>query len=116
MSNLDAKISKCGLTIDFKNCYGIKYLKHTFAFSKSNSVAAIYASNGTMKTSFAKTFKAKRDGEEPKELYGNVPHCEIHLRNKPILSKDILVITPFDEKPKMERSSSTLLVNVKLRK
>lgn len=42
------------IQINFENCYGIKKLAYTFDFS-SKRVYSIYAPNGTMKTSFAKT-------------------------------------------------------------
>lgn len=42
------------LSIDFENCFGIGKLNHEFDFKSSNSYL-IYAPNGTMKTSFAKT-------------------------------------------------------------
>ena len=42
------------LKIHFENCYGIKKLQHTFDFTKSK-VQIIYAPNGAMKSSFAKT-------------------------------------------------------------
>ena len=44
------------LTLDLENCYGIKKLQAKFDFSKKRTFS-IYAPNGVMKTSFAKTFK-----------------------------------------------------------
>lgn len=46
------------LKVKFEYCYGINNLEHEFNFSNDNG-SLIYASNGTMKTSFAKTFKDK---------------------------------------------------------
>lgn len=43
------------LEIKLENCYGIGKFEQIFDFSKSNSYL-IYAPNGTMKSSFAKTF------------------------------------------------------------
>ena len=43
------------LTIDLENCYGIKQLDTTLDFSTTKAIA-IYAPNGSMKTSLAKTF------------------------------------------------------------
>jgi cell division protein YceG involved in septum cleavage len=43
--------------IHLKNCYGIKKLEYTFDFSQK-STYSIYAANGIMKTSFAKTSEA----------------------------------------------------------
>lgn len=45
------------LNIDFENCYGIKKLKHEFSFSARHHTQLVYAPNGMMKTSFAKTLK-----------------------------------------------------------
>lgn len=54
------------LSVDFENCFGIGKLKHEFDFNSSNSYL-IYAPNGTMKTSFAKTLDliAKNDKRNP---------------------------------------------------
>jgi hypothetical protein len=54
------------LTIDLENCYGIRKMSYTFDFT-SKRVYAIYASNGCMKTSLAKTFKNLSDGENPRD-------------------------------------------------
>lgn len=43
------------LSVNLKNCYGIKKLNCHFNFKKKKG-CLIYASNGTMKTSFANTF------------------------------------------------------------
>jgi hypothetical protein len=40
------------LNIKLKNCYGISLLENEIDFSEKN-ICSIYASNGTMKTSFA---------------------------------------------------------------
>lgn len=42
--------------IQLKNCFGIRYLEYEFDFSNDN-VYSIYARNGLMKTSLAKTFE-----------------------------------------------------------
>lgn len=44
------------LSVKFENCFGIKKLIKEFDFHDSK-VNAIYAKNGSMKTSFSKTFK-----------------------------------------------------------
>lgn len=59
--------------IDLQNCFGIGCFVHEFDFSNSNSVL-IYAPNGIMKTSFAKTFDciAKDDKRNmPKDRIDN---------------------------------------------
>ena len=53
------------LGINFENCYGIGKLDFVFDFSNTNSFL-IYAPNGMMKTSFAKTLKYfNNDAEAP---------------------------------------------------
>lgn len=44
------------IDIFLENCFGIGKLSHKFNFTKSK-ISLIYAPNGTMKTSFAKTFE-----------------------------------------------------------
>ena len=53
--------------IELENCYGIKKLSADFDFSQK-STYAIYAPNGTMKTSFAKTFSDLSQGIESKDV------------------------------------------------
>lgn len=45
------------IKIDWKNCYGIKELNQEFQFSSGKQIHLIYAPNGSMKTSFAKTMR-----------------------------------------------------------
>ena len=44
------------INIYLENCYGIKKLNHTIDFSGKKGYL-IYAPNGTMKSSFARTFE-----------------------------------------------------------
>ena len=74
------------LSVLLENCYGIKNLSHVFDFnSKSNCI--IYASNGMMKSSFAKTFLALKDGKKPadkifnKKAYWEVKDDQVELFN-----------------------------------
>ncbi|MBF4475935.1 hypothetical protein [Methanobacterium formicicum] len=61
------------ICVNFENCYGIKKLEHDFDFTESNGFV-IYASNGTMKTSFAKTFIDIHNEDEPKDrIYEREP-------------------------------------------
>ncbi len=53
--------------IKFEHCYGIKKLEHTFNFEKNTF--SIYAPNGVMKTSFAKTFRDISTNAETKDLH-----------------------------------------------
>ena len=67
-------------------------------FSKNN-VAVIYAPNGTMKSSFAKTFEAIRDGKTVEEkVYGCKSKYSITDETATAISPEsIMVINPFDE-------------------
>ena len=53
------------LQCKLSNCYGIDALEYIFDFKDAKTnVFAIYARNGLMKTSFAKTFKMLQEGKE----------------------------------------------------
>lgn len=60
------------LSITFSNCHGIKSINREFNFSKDDDknyhIALIYAPNGTMKTSFAKTLRDIGEGIEPRNI------------------------------------------------
>ena len=43
------------VTVTAEHCYGIPMLVHTFDFSNNNAPVVIYAPNGLMKTSLAKS-------------------------------------------------------------
>nr|WP_315162756.1 hypothetical protein [uncultured Flavobacterium sp.] len=90
------------LTIDLENCFGIGKLVHEFDYLTHNSnTAVIYAPNGTMKTSFARTFDLVSKGD-PKNLPCDRVHShrvskfEITADANPINPKDILVINAED--------------------
>lgn len=106
------------LDVDFEHCYGIKKLGHSFDFQKSKAVA-IYAPNGTMKSSFAKTFQ---DIANKKDTSDNVfPLREtkriVKVNNEhEIDPSSILIIQPYDEVFSHGARTSTLLINATLRK
>lgn len=45
------------IKIDWRNCYGIKELNQEFKFTPGKQIHLIYAPNGSMKTSSAKTMR-----------------------------------------------------------
>lgn len=103
------------LNINFQHCYGIKKLGKEFVFS--NRTFAIYAPNGSMKTSFAKTFKDLMDGEETKDLIYPERKTirEIKDENNIELSKEeVFVIEPYNERY-FSNKESTLVVEKELR-
>lgn len=104
------------LRIKLENCYGIKKLEHSFDFSEKK-VFSIYAPNGTMKTSFANTFRDFSKGENSSDLIFNerAPIREIKDQNNiDLASEQICVIEPYIERYKSEKIS-TLLVNKELK-
>lgn len=87
------------LSIDLENCFGIGKFQYDFDFSKLNTFL-LYAPNGTMKTSFAKTFDliSKNDKKNlPKDLvYGKDSKYNIITDNIDIDPEQILVINAED--------------------
>ncbi len=56
------------IRLDLENCYGIKKLKEDLDFT-GRRVVAIYAPNGSMKSSFAQTFLDLSKGDITKDRY-----------------------------------------------
>lgn len=94
---------------------GLKKLNKTIDYS-NNNVAIIYAPNGTMKSSLAKTFEAIRDDRQVEEkVYGLKSLCNISDEDNVALSKEqIIVINPFDENA--YEGQGLLMANESLRK
>lgn len=86
------------LKLKLENCYGIKKINHTLNF-KDDNITVIYAPNGTMKTSFAGTFRDLSEGKYPSDRVYNLPTiCDIKDENNNQIDKEhILVINPFDQ-------------------
>ncbi len=106
------------LIVDLENCYGIKSLQQQFDFSKQ-SVYAIYAPNGAMKSSFAQTFKdvAEATASKDRIFPSRVCKRKITDENDVDLPKEsVVVIPPYDEVFSHTEKTSTLLVNTTLRK
>lgn len=106
------------LNVDIENCYGIKKLKASFDFSKYEA-CAIYAPNGAMKSSLARTFQDIADGTKSRDRVfpDRVNKRVITDENGVDLpSESILVVRPYDEELGHSKKTSTLLVNAVLRK
>lgn len=88
------------LSIDLENCFGIGKLQHEFDFDDTNSYL-IYAPNGTMKTSFAKTLDliAKNDKKnQPKDLvYDKKAKFQILWDGNEVDQTSILVVNAEDD-------------------
>ena len=84
------------------NCYGIQKLKGEFVFSCKKvptSVIAVYAKNGLMKTSFAKTFKKIQDKKQKEirdEIFDIPGEATITIDGKDISEEDVFVIKSFE--------------------
>ena len=106
------------ISINLKNCYGIKKLETEFDFSQHRAYA-IYAPNGSMKSSLAKTFQDVADETASKDRIfpDRVCNREIIDENGVELpNESVLVILPYDEVFSHTEKTSTLLVDSKLRK
>src|SRR5690625_3082752 len=106
------------LTVNLKYCYGIQRLVKKFDFSKLiksksvNSAYAIYAPNGLMKTSFAKTFSDLSNGQEPKEeRFGRESFAKVLWGGEPIKPEQIYVLKEEVELNLNAETVSNLLVN-----
>lgn len=87
------------LKVDLKNCYGLQALKSEFEFSAGNpdkpkkKAYAIYAPNGLMKSSFAKTFEMLSLGESPKEeRYNRTSSCNVEADGIALVKESIYVL------------------------
>ncbi len=106
------------LNAELEHCYGIKQIKHLFDFSDSNSFA-IYAPNGVMKSSFAKTLDDFSKGKEPKDKIfpKRTSKRILNDENGNEISKDnVLVIQTLEDSFANSEKTSTLLIKAELRK
>ena len=106
------------VTVDLKNCYGIKKLNHVFEFTQRKEYA-IYAPNGSMKSSFADVFKDIADGKESQDRIfpSRKTARSITDENGAALTPEsILVLPPYDQFFSHTEKTSTLLVNNTLRR
>lgn len=86
------------LSVSLENCYGIKKLSYIFDFTKGN-IVAIYARNGLMKTSFAKTMKKIQLGKKNEirdEIFETAGVAEIKADDEDIAPDKVFVINSFE--------------------
>ena len=106
------------LSVDQRNCYGIKKLTRNFDFSET-TVYAIYAPNGSMKSSLAQTFKDIADEQQSLDRIfpSRTTVREITDENgRTLHPESVLLLPPYDEFFSHTEKTSTLLVNNSLRK
>ena len=106
------------ININWENCYGIKLLKHEFLFGKSHS-HLIYAPNGTMKTSFAKTMKflSGQTKEKPQDFLSNENTAKYVLTIDGVqISKENIFVVNGDEEIDSTGSFINFLASTDLKK
>ena len=107
------------LHINFENCFGIGKLNHEFDFEKSNTHLA-YAPNGTMKTSFAKTFDliSRNDSKNlpcDRIYTSRIPKFEVLSDEEVINPNNIIVINAEDNSFDASSKISTFLASKELK-
>ncbi len=102
------------LKLNLQHCYGIGKLEAELEFTHKGF--AIYAPNGVMKTSFARTMMNLSKGESPSDLAfpGRNSTFEVSLNDEPIVSDEIFVVQSYDAKYSSSEVS-TLLANSDLK-
>jgi hypothetical protein len=106
------------LIVDLEHCYGVKRFKMELDF-RTCKACAIYAPNGSMKSSLAKVFKdiaaksPSRDRIFPQRVTKRIVKDEAGADIPP---ESVLVVEPYDEVMGHSEKTSTLLVNDALRK
>jgi len=102
------------LSLNLKNCYGIRQLQTDLVFTHKGY--AIYAPNGVMKTSFAKTMTDLSNGGQPRDLHfpDRETTCDVKLNDTPLKEEEIFVVKSYDDKF-TSKQVSTLLANAELR-
>jgi len=106
------------LKLDLQHCYGIHRLEKQFDFEHCPAVA-LYAPNGAMKSSLAKTFQDISKGKDSSDLV--FPDRETKRvitdeQGNSLEAETVLVVRPYDEELGSTEKTSTLLVNAELRK
>jgi hypothetical protein len=105
--------------VDLQNCYGIRKLRYDFNFSKRTAAYAIYAPNGSMKSSLAQTFKDVAEGNPSTDRIfpSRKSIRKITDQNGADLpGASVLVLPPYDEVFGPNEQTATILVNQELSK
>ncbi len=106
------------LKLDLENCYGIRKLEHAFDF-RNCKAAALYAPNGAMKSSLARTFRDIADKKVSSDrMFPDRPtkRSVLDENDAELDPESVLIIRPYDEEFGSSERTSTLLVNADLRR
>ena len=104
------------VSVKLQNCYGIRKIEYTFDFEKIKTYS-IYATNGSMKTSFTKTFGDFSEGKNSSDMIFTERDTIREIKDESgneLSSNSVFVIKPYDESYASEKTS-TLLVNKELK-
>lgn len=104
-------------SVEMKNCYGIPALTHEFSFDDKNKLVAIYAPNGSMKTSFARSFKDYSQKKRPRDIVYPDRESLFRVRDQDgtrIAEDEIFVVDSINEEYSSEKMS-TLLASKELK-
>ena len=97
--------------VTMNNCYGIPALEHEFSFECNNMPVAIYAPNGLMKTSFARSFKDFSSRQAPKDIVYPERNTEFQLLdedNAEVSSDAVFVVDSINERYASSKMSTLL--------
>ncbi|MBN5444851.1 hypothetical protein JY544_09460 [Serratia ureilytica] len=108
------------LRLDLENCYGINKLVKELDFARIDGidgVCSLYAPNGTLKTSLAKTLKDIEEDRQSKDIIfpERATKRLVALNDQPVTADQIMVINSYDESYS-SKQVSTLLVNEALKR
>lgn len=98
------------LNIELTNCFGIDSLNHEFDFGTGNTFS-IYARNGLMKTSFAKTFQLIQQGKKENisdAIFGEPGSAIVQIDGQDIEKKQVFVVKSYESS--YESDISSLLI------
>ena len=105
------------LRIDLLGCYGIRSLDEQFDLSDGRRHVAVYASNGVMKSSLARTFADVGRRESKDRIFEREYRRSITDGEGGSLSGDgILVIRPYGDTKDAAKASSGILASGRLRR
>lgn len=98
------------LEIALSNCFGIESINYEFNFEDDN-VYSIYARNGLMKTSFAKTFQLIQHGKAEEisdAIFGDIGQALVKVDDQDIEPNQVFVIKSYESA--YESDISSLLI------
>lgn len=96
------------INVDIQNSFGIIEFKHSFEFDEKSNFYGLYAQNGTMKSSFAKTLQEySKGGIISDRLFNISGKCAIDG----IRPKDIISFPSFSGRAEICDEAATLVTN-----